>query len=82
VYKTNHKAMAKKQVHVVPHLEGWAVKTSGSDKAFKVVDTQSQAIKIGKEVAKNNATELLIHGTNGKIREKNTYGPDSYPPKG
>lgn len=74
--------MAKKQVHVVPHNEGWAIKTSGSERAYKVVDTQHQAINIGKSVAKNNATELLIHGENGKIREKNSYGPDSFPPHG
>lgn len=74
--------MSKKQVHVVPHSEGWAIKTSGSDKAYRITETQTEAIKIGKEVAKNNATELLIHGTNGKIREKNTYGPDSFPPAG
>ncbi len=29
-----------------------------------------------------SATSVLIHGTNGQIRERNTYGKDSYPPKG
>lgn len=26
--------------------------------------------------------ELFIHGTNGRIRGRNSYGNDPYPPKG
>ncbi|MCI5039252.1 MAG: DUF2188 domain-containing protein [Donghicola eburneus] len=25
---------------------------------------------------------MLIHGENGRIRERNTYGNDPFPPKG
>lgn len=31
---------------------------------------------------KINPTKLLIHGKDGKIREKNSYGNDPYPPEG
>ena len=27
-------------------------------------------------------TELLIHGQNGQIRERSSYGNDPFPPKG
>ncbi|MEQ9568321.1 MAG: DUF2188 domain-containing protein, partial [Pseudomonadales bacterium] len=27
-------------------------------------------------------TELYIHGKDGRIRERNTYGKDPFPPRG
>lgn len=74
--------MAKKNQHVLPHADGWAVKGAGNSKATVITTTQSKAIEIAKEIAKNQHSELIIHGTNGQIREKNTYGPDNHPPKG
>ncbi|GAB3832772.1 DUF2188 domain-containing protein [Pontibacter rugosus] len=71
-----------KNQHVVKHPEGWAVKGAGNEKATKVTSTQAEAIKVAKQIAVNQGSELLIHGKNGRIREKNTYGEDSYPPKG
>ncbi|MCD8450342.1 DUF2188 domain-containing protein [Tenacibaculum dicentrarchi] len=72
----------QKNVHVTPKGKNWAVKTAKSEKSYRVVTTQKQAIEIGKNVAKNNKSELLIHGKNGQIREKNSYGSDNFPPKG
>lgn len=72
----------KKSQHVVKHDKGWSVKKAGSSRATKVVKTQTEAIEIGKEIAKNQQTELVIHGENGKIREKNSYGNDPFPPEG
>jgi len=39
-------------------------------------------IEIVIDLAKNQRSEVLIHGKNGRIRERNTYGSDPYPPKG
>ena len=36
--------MAGKNQHVVPHLDGWAVKGAGNQRATSVHDTQQQAI--------------------------------------
>ncbi len=72
----------RRNQHVVPTTNGWAVKRAGSPKATKVFGTQEQAIKRGREIARNQQSELLIHGRDGRIREKNTYGRDPYPPKG
>lgn len=72
----------KKTVHVTPNGSNWNVKTSNSSKAYRVVDTQKEAINIAKTVAKNLQTELLIHGKNGQIRAKDSYGNDNFPPKG
>ena len=75
--------MAKKRnQHVVPAKDGWAVKGAGSPKATKVFATQKEAIEKAREIAKNQGSELLIHRRDGRIREKNTYGRDPYPPKG
>ena len=71
-----------KNQHVVPHNGDWAVKGAGNEKATKVVETQKEAIQIAREISKNQGSELLIHGKNGQIRDKDSHGSDSYPPKG
>lgn len=71
-----------KNVHVVPNNGRWAVKTEKSERPIKIVDTQKEAIQIGRKVSINQQSELSIHGKDGKIREKNSYGKDNYPPKG
>lgn len=68
--------------HVVPHNGQWAVKGEGNNRATKVTSTQKGAIEIAKEIAKNNNSELVIHRPDGRIREKNSYGSDPFPPEG
>ncbi|MEL6202291.1 MAG: DUF2188 domain-containing protein [Pseudomonadota bacterium] len=74
--------MTKKNQHVVPHSQGWAVKSAGASKAASIHPTQKSAIQSARTAAIKNGSEMLIHGTNGRIRERNTYGKDPYPPKG
>ena len=72
-----------KNQHVTPHKDGgWQVKGAGNSKATARTETQSEAIKIARDIAINNKSEVVIHGQNGRIREKNSYGNDPYPPKG
>jgi len=71
----------KPGVHVVPHEDGWAVKRAGSEKATKVFKTQSEAEQYGRELAKKEKTEFVLHGKDGKIREKDSYGNDPFPPR-
>lgn len=74
--------MSKNQ-HVTPHKNGgWQVKGAGNSKATKITSTQAEAISIAKGIAKKNQSELLIHNSSGRIREKNSYGNDSFPPRG
>lgn len=74
--------MGKNQ-HVTPHPDGgWQVKGAGNDRATKRTDTQAQAIEKGREIAKNQGSELVIHRPNGQIRDKDSHGKDPYPPKG
>lgn len=74
--------MPKKNQHVVPSGKDWAVKGAGNSKATRIVETQKEASKIAREIAKNQGSEMFIHGRNGQIRERNTYGKDPFPPKG
>lgn len=74
--------MSKQNQHVVPHAKGWAVKGAGNRNASSVHETQSAAIKSARTTAINQSSEMLIHGRNGQIRERNTYGSDPFPPKG
>ena len=71
-----------KNQHVVPHNGDWAVKGAGNSKPTRIVETQREAIEIAKEISKNQESELFIHGRNGQIRERNSYGNDDFPPKG
>jgi uncharacterized protein YdaT len=74
--------MSKKNVHVVPHNGSWGVKSEGSSRPAKVTNTQQEAIDYGRELAKNNNSELLVHGKDGRIRQKDSFGNDPFPPKG
>lgn len=74
--------MSGKNQHVVPHGDGWAVRGEGNSRATSVHDTQAQAIEAGRGIAQNQQSELLIHGRNGQIRERDSYGSDPFPPRG
>lgn len=73
--------MSKKNQHVVPHKDGWAVKSEGNSKASVIKPTQEKAIKEAIKIAKNQKSEVIIHGRDGKIRDKDSYGNDPHPPK-
>lgn len=67
--------------HVVPDSNGWNVIGENNTKATKHTDTQKEAIKVAKDIAKNQKAEVVIHGKDGKIRDKDSYGNDPCPPK-
>lgn len=71
----------KKNQHVVPHPNGWAIKGEGNDRYTVITETKNEAEKIGREIAKNQKSELVIHGRNGLIQDKDSYGNDPFPPK-
>jgi len=73
---------ATAQQHVVPSNGEWAIKKSNSDRATKVFNSQREAIAHAIKIAINQKAEVVVHGKNGQIREKNSYGRDSFPPRG
>lgn len=74
--------MTSKNQHVVPHQDGWAVKGEGNQRATSVHNTQQQASDAARQIARNQQSELVIHRPDGRIRDKNSYGHDPFPPKG
>lgn len=74
--------MSKKNQHVLPHGNEWAVRGSGNSRNTYTTPTQSEAINLAREIAQNQQSELFIHNRQGQIRERNSYGTDNYPPKG
>ena len=74
--------MARNQ-HVTPHRGGgWQVKGAGNSRATVVTGTQKEAIRVGREIAQNQGGELFVHNKQGRIRERDSYGNDPFPPKG
>ena len=67
--------------HVVRRGNGWAVVGEGNSRDTSVHSTQGEAIGRAREIAKNNRSEVVIHGMDGKIRDKDSYGNDPVPPR-
>ncbi len=73
---------SKRNQHVVPHADGWAVRGEGTERASGVFDTKVEATEAGRSIARNQGTELVIHGKDGRIQSKDSHGHDPFPPKG
>lgn len=73
--------MTKKDIHVVPHKDGWATKREGAGRVGVVADSQKAAIDRAKEQAVREKVEVVIHRKDGRIRDNDSYGRDPNPPK-
>lgn len=71
----------KSNVWVTTQDEGWAVKTEGSERAYRVTDTKEEAVEIGRELAKNSGVDLIVQRTDGTIQSRDSYGDDPAPPE-
>ncbi len=67
-------------VHVVPQASRWGLEVDGDIRSTH--DTQEQAINEGRGVAEQEQGELVIHGEDGEIREKDSHGNDPRDPPG
>ena len=74
--------MGKNQ-HVTTHpFGGWQVKGAGNSRATKRTTTQAEARAVARSIAINQKSEVVVHGRNGQIRAKDSYGNDPFPPRG
>lgn len=71
-----------KNIHVVHDGEQWKVKQENVMRSSGNFGTQREAIDRARQIAQNNGQEVAIHGLDGRIRAKHSYGNDPYPPKG
>lgn len=75
--------MTGKNQHVLLNPNGgWDVKGEGNTRATSHHDTQAEAIEAAKKIAKNQKSELLTHGKDGQIRDRESFGHDPSDIKG
>ena len=73
--------MGKNQ-HVVMHDDRWAVTEEGGSAPVAWCRTQGQAWEKAKAIARRERSEAVLHGKDGRVRERNTYGYDPRSSKG
>lgn len=75
--------MAKGDVHTVPDPNGgWKVVREGQDRAVARATTQAEADKKGRQTARKDQVEYNLHGRDGRVRAKDSYGNDPRRTKG
>lgn len=78
--------MANKQIHVLLDRDTntwYGLQSGASRKSFAGQGTQHKAIDLATQIAKNQKIELVVHRKdNARIRERNSYGKDPFPPRG
>lgn len=68
-------------IHITRKNGEWRVLSEGAKKSAGNYSTQKEAIERGRKIAKRQKSELVIHRPDGRIRDKDSYGNDKYPPK-
>jgi hypothetical protein len=61
------------RIHIVPHEEGWALKREGASKADSVHPTQKAAIDAGRDLARDDEVDLVVHRQDGTFRTVLSY---------
>ncbi len=73
--------MSKQTHHVVPSpTGGWNVMRGGGKRSSGHFETKQEAIDAGRVISRNQGTEFVIHGKDGKIQSSDSHGHDSCPP--
>ena len=73
--------MSKKNLHIVPAGPDWAVKREGQQQPLSQHRTLENEDNARRPLARRDGVELVIHGRDGKIRDKDSFGHDPNPPK-
>jgi hypothetical protein len=68
-------------VHVVPRSDGWAVRKEGNSRVVSTHSTQHDAIDAARKIARSRRGELIIHRSDGRIADRDSYSLDPFPPK-
>jgi uncharacterized protein YdaT len=74
--------MSRRNQHVVPRDEQWAVRGAGATRDTELFDSKQEAVDRAREISQNQHTELVVHGQDGRIQYKDSHGHDPFPPKG
>ena len=75
--------MARDTHRIMPHKDGgWQVKRDGGERASHRTETKSEAEKLGRQISRNQETELQVHGKGGEIQRSDSHGNDPRSSKG
>ncbi len=74
--------MSAKSQHVVPRGNKWAVRKSGSERVTRRFDTRREVVEAARRLARSQGVEVFIHGRDGRIRVRDSFGIDTLLPHG
>ena len=80
--KAKQKKKTRNEVHVVPTVDGWAIKLADATFPEATFDLKSSAMWFGRDLAKQLKAELFEHTRSGKITRRDSYGGDPKRRKG
>ena len=61
--------MSKSRVHVIKRDTGWAVKSEGAAKAFRVYNRKDEAVSSARKMSKGS--DVIVHRKDGTIQKWN-----------
>lgn len=74
--------MARKNVWVSPRPDGdWEVQREGSQHPTRVTERKSDAERIARDLARRDSVEVIVQGSDGRIKQRDSYGNDPFPPR-
>jgi len=59
--------------YVIPHENGWALKSEGAERAANIFNTKKDAVEAGKDRAKKHHATLTIQREDGTVEDKYSY---------
>lgn len=75
--------MKNNSFHVVGDAGGrWVVRKTGTSRASRNFDRKSDAVSYARSTAKSHRGEIIVHGRDGRIRERDYYHHDLFLPRG
>ena len=63
----------KRNLHVIAHNHGWAVRVAGGRRVLSVHVTQREAIFHGQSVSRHRGVVLYVHARDGSVRFMRDY---------
>jgi hypothetical protein len=69
-----------KNVHVVPSGDGWLVEIDGEAASHRYLNRR-EAVEVGRRLARESRVEYVLHGPDGKVRQRDRFSREPFPPR-
>lgn len=63
-------------IHVAPDGDHWVVQRDSDSAPLSTFPSEDHAIDFGRDQARNERSELVLHDPHGNIRHRHSYGND------